>query len=99
MRLIFGKKLRTTEAHFDFTGPYKKKSVVSKGKDGGIEQEKSGESGNRTYSLGLDAESNVPIGITDSDESLEPGTLSGTSLLLDGHDLQNLILQAEQGGK
>ena len=25
----FGKNLRTTEAHFDFTGPYKKKSVLT----------------------------------------------------------------------
>ena len=24
---FFGKKLRTTEAHFDFTGPYKKNVV------------------------------------------------------------------------
>ena len=24
----FPKKLRTTEAHFEFTGPYKKKSVL-----------------------------------------------------------------------
>ena len=25
----FPKKLRTTEAHFEFTGPYKKKSVLN----------------------------------------------------------------------
>ena len=31
--------------------------------------------------------------VSDSDESLEPSPLTGTSLLLDGHDLQHLVLK------
>jgi len=41
----------------------------------------------------LDTKTNVTIVITDGDEGLKPGTLTGTSLLLDGHDLQNFVLQ------
>ena len=41
----------------------------------------------------LDTETDVTVKVTDSDESLETGTLTGTSLLLDGHDLHDLILE------
>merc|ERR1719153_1905105 len=64
------------------------------GNDGQLGEDDGSSNGGRHFFGTLNAESNVPIGITDSDESLEPGTLSGTSLLLDGHDLQTLILQA-----
>ena len=40
----------------------------------------------------FDAETNVAVVISNSDKSLEPRSLTGTSLLLDGHDLQNLVL-------
>ena len=40
----------------------------------------------------LDAESNVTVVVTDGHEGLEPGPLTGTSLLLHGHDLQHLVL-------
>jgi len=41
----------------------------------------------------LDAKTNVTVVVTDGDESLEPGPLTGAGLLLDGHDLQNLVLE------
>jgi len=42
----------------------------------------------------LNAQADVSVAVSDSDESLEPRALTGASLLLDGHDLQHLILQA-----
>jgi hypothetical protein len=33
---------------------------------------------------GLDSETNVALGVTDEDNGLETGTLTGTGLLLDG---------------
>ena len=41
----------------------------------------------------LDAESDVAVVVTDGDEGLEPGALTGSGLLLDGHDLENLVLE------
>ena len=36
---------------------------------------------------GLDSETNVALGVTNDDDGLEAGTLTGTGLLLDGLDL------------
>lgn len=36
---------------------------------------------------GLDAETDVALGVTNDDDGLEPGALTGTGLLLDGLDL------------
>jgi len=41
----------------------------------------------------LDSESDVSVVVSDNDECLKAGTLTGTGLLLDGHDLHDLILQ------
>ena len=41
----------------------------------------------------LDSKTDVAVVISDGDKSLEPGPLSGASLLLDRHDLQHLILE------
>jgi hypothetical protein len=41
----------------------------------------------------LDTKTDVAIGVTDDNESLEAGALTGTGLLLDRHDLHDLILQ------
>ena len=35
----------------------------------------------------------MTVGVTDGDKGLEAGTLTGPGLLLDRHDLQNLILE------
>ena len=44
----------------------------------------------------LDTETDVAVGVTNDDESLKAGTLTGTGLLLDGHDLHDLILEGGQ---
>lgn len=36
---------------------------------------------------GLDSQTNVAIAVTDDNDGLEPGALTGTSLLLDGLNL------------
>ena len=41
----------------------------------------------------LNSEPNVSVVVSDGDEGLEPGPLTGTGLLLDGHDLQDLVLK------
>jgi hypothetical protein len=41
----------------------------------------------------LNPQSNVTIVVADSNEGLEAGALTGAGLLLDGHDLQNLVLK------
>ena len=41
----------------------------------------------------LDTETAVTVSVTDNNEGLEAGTLTGTGLLLDRHDLHDLILQ------
>ena len=47
-----------------------------------------------TYLLGaLDTKTDVTVVVTDGDEGLEPGALTGPGLLLDGHDLENLVLE------
>jgi len=47
----------------------------------------------------LDSESDVSVVVSDNDECLKAGALTGTGLLLDGHDLHDLILQlsSEEG--
>ncbi|PON50230.1 LOW QUALITY PROTEIN: hypothetical protein PanWU01x14_224260 [Parasponia andersonii] len=42
----------------------------------------------------LDPEADVAISVADDDEGLEPGSLTGPGLLLDGHDLHDLVLEA-----
>jgi len=42
----------------------------------------------------LDSEANVTVVVADSDERLEARALTGTGLLLNGHDLQHLVLQS-----
>jgi hypothetical protein len=44
----------------------------------------------------LNTETNMAIEIANGNESLEAGALTGTGLLLDGHDLHNLILEFGQ---
>lgn len=41
----------------------------------------------------LDTETDVAVEVTDSDEGLEAGALTGGGLLLNGHDLHNLVLE------
>eukprot|EP00128_Syssomonas_multiformis_P001105 Colp12_sorted_trinity150504_noHs@353 len=41
----------------------------------------------------LNTETDVAIEVTDGNEGLEAGALTGTGLLLDGHDLEDIILE------
>ena len=46
-----------------------------------------GADGSSDFLRGLDAETDVALRVTDDDNGLEAGTLTGTGLLLDGLDL------------
>jgi hypothetical protein len=46
-----------------------------------------GADGGSDFLGGLDTETDVAVGVTNEDDSLEAGTLTGTGLLLDGLDL------------
>ncbi|KAK7822030.1 hypothetical protein U0070_006579 [Myodes glareolus] len=70
-----------------------RKKVASLHRDNGKLGQNDGPSDGSGYLLGaLNTESYVTIVVPNSDESLEPGPLACPSLLLHGHDLQNLIL-------
>jgi len=47
----------------------------------------SGTDGSSDFLRGLDTETDVALRVTDEDDGLEAGTLTGTGLLLDGFDL------------
>jgi len=49
--------------------------------------------GGRDFLGGLDTETNVALGVSDDDDGLETGTLTGTRLLLHGLDLHDLVLE------
>jgi hypothetical protein len=44
----------------------------------------------------LDTQTNVAVRVTDKDKSLESGSLTGTGLFLDRHDLHDLVLELGQ---
>ena len=46
---------------------------------------------------GLNTETNVSVFVTDGDEGLEAGSLTGRGLLLDGHNLHDLLLERTRG--
>jgi len=50
--------------------------------------------GRRNFLGALDAETDVSVKVADGYEGLETSALSGTGLLLDRHDLEDLILQS-----
>ena len=68
--------------------------TTTDGDDGELGDDDSSADGSRDFLGGLDAETNVAVGVANDDDSLETGTLTGTGLLLDGLDLHDLILQA-----
>merc|ERR1712227_855924 len=53
----------------------------------------SGADGGSDFLGGLDTETDVAVGVTNEDDGLEAGTLTGTGLLLDGLDLHDLVLE------
>ena len=57
------------------------------GNDGELGNDDSSADGGSNFLGGLDTETDVALGVTDDNDSLEAGTLTGTGLLLDGLDL------------
>lgn len=59
----------------------------SDGDDAELGDDDGGADGGSDFLGGLDAETDVALGVTNDDNSLESGSLTGTGLLLDGLDL------------
>ena len=49
--------------------------------------------GSSNFLGALNTETKVAVGVTNGNEGLETGTLTGTGLLLNGHDLHDLVLE------
>lgn len=61
--------------------------------NGQLGQDDSPTDGGGHFLAALDTQPDVAVAVTDGDEGLEARTLTGTGLLLDGHDLQHFVLQ------
>ena len=77
--LLDGDGVRLTEVGTPVSSP--------DGDDGELGNDDGGADGSSDFLGGLDTETNVALGVTDDDDGLEAGTLTGTGLLLDGLDL------------
>ena len=55
--------------------------------DGELSDDNGSTDSSRDFLRGLDAETNMPLAVSNNDDSLEAGTLTSTSLLLDWFDL------------
>ena len=78
--------MRLTEVGTPVTSPDGQNAELGND-DGGTDR-------SRDFLGGLDAETNVALGVTDDDDGLEPGALTGTGLLLDGLDLLDEVVLA-----
>lgn len=61
--------------------------TAADGQDSELGNGDSGADGGSDFLGGLDTETDVALGVTDEDDGLEAGTLTGAGLLLDGLDL------------
>ena len=77
--LLGGQRVRLTEVGAPVTAAHRDDAEL--GDDDG------GADGGRDLLRGLDAETDVALGVANDDDGLEPGALTGTGLLLDGLDL------------
>ena len=77
--LLNGQRVRLTEVGTPVTATDGENAQLGDG-DGGTD-------GGSDFLGGLDTETDVALGVTDDNDSLEAGTLTGTGLLLDGLDL------------
>lgn len=59
----------------------------SDGDDAQLGNDDGGTDGSGDFLGGLDSETDVALGVTNDDDGLESGSLTGTGLLLDGLDL------------
>lgn len=65
----------------------------SHGDDGQLGENDGATDGCGDFLRALDTESNMTFKVTDGDECLEACALTGTRLLLNGHDFHNLVLE------
>jgi hypothetical protein len=65
----------------------------SNGDDGELGEDDSASNGGCDFLCTFNTEPDVAVKVTDCDEGLETGTLTGTGLLLDGHDFHDLVLK------
>jgi hypothetical protein len=70
--------------------------TATNGDDAELSDDDSGTDGGSNLLGGLDTETDVALRVTNDDNGLETGTLTGTGLLLDGLDLHDLILELGQ---
>ena len=78
-RLLAGQGVRLTKVGTPVTS--------SHGDDAELGNDDSGTDGGSNLLGGLDTETDVALGVTNDDNGLESGSLTGTGLLLDGLDL------------
>lgn len=84
--LLDGQRVRVTKVGTPVTSP--------DGQHGKLGNGDSGTDGGSNFLGGLDTETNVTLRVTDEDDGLETGTLTGTGLLLDGFDLRESIISS-----
>lgn len=77
--LLDGKRVRLTEVGTPVT--------TTNGHNGELGDDNGSTDGGGHFLGGLDTETNVTLAVTNDNDSLETGTLTGTGLLLDGLDL------------
>jgi hypothetical protein len=77
--LLDGQRVRLTKVGTPVT--------ATDGEDSELGDGDSGTDSGGDFLGGLDSETDVTLRVTDEDDSLETGTLTGTGLLLDGLDL------------
>lgn len=77
--LLDGQRVRLTKVGTPVTSADGENSELGDGD--------SGTDGSSDFLRGLDTETDVALRVTDEDDGLEAGTLTGTGLLLDGFDL------------
>ena len=68
----------------------------SYGDNGELREDDGATDGGGDFLGALDAETDVAVEVTNGDERLKAGALTGARLLLDGHDLHDLILELGQ---
>jgi hypothetical protein len=86
--LLGGERVRLTEVVTPVTS--------SDGDDGELGDDDGSADSGRDFLGGLDTETDVTLRVTDDNDGLEAGTLTGTGLLLDGLDLHDLVLELGQ---
>jgi hypothetical protein len=67
--------------------------TTTNGDDGQLGGDDGTTDGSGNFLCALNTETDVTVMVTNNDEGFELGTLTGSGLLLDGHNLHDLILQ------